>query len=178
MLFSQTIDSFANTLERFYPIGAIYISVDSTNPVNVFGFGTWVAFGAGRAIVGVDPNDSDFNAAEKLFGTKTHTLVTGEMPVHNHGVTDPGHNHTQNSHTHPSIQVQGGTTASNAGTHIMTSTATGGSSRAATSPELANAATATNISNTTGISTNNAGSGSAHNNVQPSIAVYLFKRTA
>lgn len=68
-----------------------------------------------------------------------HTHVQNS---HNH--VQDAHAHVQNSHTHPSIQVQGGTTASNSGTHIMTSTATGGSSRAATTPEAANAATATN----------------------------------
>jgi len=33
-------------------------------------------------------------------GEETHVLLTGELATHNHGVTDPGHNHTQNAHTH------------------------------------------------------------------------------
>lgn len=33
-------------------------------------------------------------------GEETHVLLTTELATHNHGVTDPGHNHTQNAHTH------------------------------------------------------------------------------
>lgn len=33
-------------------------------------------------------------------GEETHVLLTAELATHNHGVTDPGHNHTQNAHTH------------------------------------------------------------------------------
>lgn len=35
-------------------------------------------------MVGVDPNDSDFNAVEKTGGEKTHTLVKEELPQHEH----------------------------------------------------------------------------------------------
>jgi len=38
-----------NTLA--YPVGSIYMSVNSTNPRELFG-GTWVAFGQGRAVIG------------------------------------------------------------------------------------------------------------------------------
>lgn len=70
--------------------------------------------------------------------------------THAVSVTDPGHNHTQNSHTH-TLQMQGGTTAATTGVHVMNSTATGGSSRAATAPDTANSTTATNNSATTGV---------------------------
>lgn len=33
-------------------------------------------------------------------GEENHVLTTAELASHNHGVTDPGHNHTQNAHTH------------------------------------------------------------------------------
>lgn len=39
----------------------------------------------GRTPVGVDANDSDFNARGKTFGAKTHTLTISQMPSHNHG---------------------------------------------------------------------------------------------
>ncbi len=141
------------------PVGSVFISVVATNPATLLGYGTWSAFGAGKVMVGLDSNDTSFDTVEETGGSKTHTLATNEIPAHTH---------IQNSHTHPSIQVQGGTSANNAGTHIMTSVATAGSSRAATSPESANAATATN---------QNTGGGEAHNNLQPYIVCYFWKRT-
>lgn len=71
--------------------------------------------------------------------------------THSVSITDPGHTHTQNAHTH-TLQMQGGTTAATTGTHVMNSTATGGSSRAATTPDTANSTTATENSATTSIS--------------------------
>ena len=166
MLFSTANYFEADQLLRFYPVGKVYCSVDPTNPSLLFG-GTWVSIAAGRCLVGVDTGDADFNTPEKLFGTKTHTLQTTEIPAHSHGVTDPGHNHTQNSFapriinsgTAGTVGVQGASAASNAN-----------ASNAAT--------TATNQANTTGISINNTGGGTAHNNVQPSLCVYFWKRTA
>lgn len=38
-------------LQGLYPVGSIYMSVNSTNPVELFGFGTWKAWGAGRVPV-------------------------------------------------------------------------------------------------------------------------------
>lgn len=70
-------------LNLVYPVGSIYMSISSTNPGTLFG-GTWVAWGAGRVPVSVDANDTDFNAAEKTGGEKTHTLTILEMPNHDH----------------------------------------------------------------------------------------------
>ena len=39
-------------LQAAYPVGSIYMSTVSTNPNTLFGFGTWVAFGAGRVLLG------------------------------------------------------------------------------------------------------------------------------
>lgn len=70
-----------------YPVGSIYLSVDSTDPGTVFG-GTWASFGAGRVLVGVDPNDTDFASAQLTGGEKKHTLTIQEMPSHNHRLTN------------------------------------------------------------------------------------------
>ncbi len=83
-------------LKRIYPVGVIYTSVVSTNPGTFFGFGTWQVFGAGRVLVGVNGNDSDFNASKKTGGAKTHTLSVAEMPSHNHRVK--GNNRGTNKH--------------------------------------------------------------------------------
>ena len=67
----------------YYPVGSIYMSVNNINPTNFFG-GTWELVAKGKTLVGVDTSDSDFNAAKKTGGEKTHTLTVDEMPSHNH----------------------------------------------------------------------------------------------
>lgn len=52
-----------------YPIGAIYLSVDNTNPSKLFG-GTWEQIAKGRTLVGVDTSDTDFNTVKKTGGSK------------------------------------------------------------------------------------------------------------
>lgn len=56
-------------LNFIHPVGSIYMSVNDTNPGDVFG-GTWEQWGSGRVPVGVDTNDSNFNSVEKIGGSK------------------------------------------------------------------------------------------------------------
>lgn len=51
----------------------------------------------GRAIVGVDTSQAEFDGHGKPGGAKTHTLTVAEMPSHNHGgatSSDPAYNTT------------------------------------------------------------------------------------
>lgn len=52
-------------------------------------------------------------------GEENHVLTTAELASHNHGVTDPGHNHTQNAHTH-TVTDPGHNHTQNAHTHTVT----------------------------------------------------------
>ena len=141
-----------------YPIGSLYFNAsDSTNPATLLGFGTWTSFGAGRVLVGLDGSDSDFNPVGKTGGEKTHILTIPEMPSHTHGVNDPGH-----AHGMPNFYNSAG----GAGRAALA----GGSS-------LYWGAPATNGSGT-GIWLSNQGGDGAHNNMQPYIVVYIWKRTA
>lgn len=56
-------------VDLIYPIGSIYMSVNSTNPSTYFG-GTWVSWGAGRVPVGVDTTQTEFDTVEKTGGSK------------------------------------------------------------------------------------------------------------
>ena len=40
----------------------------------------------GRSLVGVDPDDTDFNVVGKTGGEKEHTLTVDEIPSHHHDV--------------------------------------------------------------------------------------------
>lgn len=72
----NTIDSSTRQMlaDVFYPVGALYISYESTSPAELFG-GTWLE------IAGVFPY---FNSGTETGGNNTHTLIEGEMPTHRH----------------------------------------------------------------------------------------------
>ena len=134
-------DNIENIMLANYPVGSIYLSVDSANPSNKFG-GTWVAWGAGRVPVGVNETDSDFNAVEKTGGEKAHKLTISEMPDHVHSVDAL------------SLKKSGESSAqSGSGTFAFSG-----------------------LVNTT--STDGMGDGNSHNNLQPYITCYTWKRTA
>lgn len=137
-------------LQAVYPVGSIYISVISTNPATLFGFGTWSAFGAGRVLVGFDATQTEFDTALETGGAKTVTLTAAQMPVHTH---------VQNAHNHVMGQLWKVVETEASGRWVYTHDG------AATTANT----TATN---------QNAGSGQAHNNLQPYIVVYMWRRTA
>lgn len=76
-----------------YPIGAIYLSVDNTNPSKLFG-GTWEQIAKGRTLVGVDTSDTDFNTVKKTGGSKY-------LQKHSHGIPQahPWNNKTSSYYT-------------------------------------------------------------------------------
>lgn len=150
------VDNNITTLADVYPVGCIYISTVSTNPGTLFGFGTWSAFAPGRVLVGIDAEQSEFNTVEETGGTKTHTLTVNEMP---------SHTHVQDAHTH---NFFGRDTTTGALSSIAGATDTS-SSLLSTNTNHVQPATAVN---------QNTGGGQAHNNLQPYITVYMFKRTA
>lgn len=78
--------SMADVVNALYPVGALYLSTLATNPGTLLGVGTWAAFGAGRALVGLDTGDPDFDTVEETGGSKTHTLTVTEIPSHSHGL--------------------------------------------------------------------------------------------
>ena len=169
-------------LDKTYPVGSIYISKNNTNPETIFG-GTWVAYGTGRTLVGVDTSQSEFNTVEKTGGEKTHTLSIAEMPSHTH--IQNSHNHTQNSHTHVQdphahyqAEVNWWVVSSMADTGVGGST----TNNFPANTKLTSYSTATNqyttaTNNATTATNQNAGGGGAHNNLQPYITVYMWKRT-
>lgn len=155
---SVTEDKLATTvmtaiLNKIYPVGSIYMSASLSTAAQVgtaIG-GTWVAWGSGRVPVGVNTSDSSFNTVEKTGGEKTHTLTTQEMPSHNHAGQFE-YNSSENKLSNIGVYQDGGGTLVNA-VNIVTGTG------------------AT-------IATPNTGGGQAHNNLQPYITCYMYKRTA
>ena len=63
-----------------YPVGSIYMSVNSTNPGELFG-GTWKQI-QGRFLLG---QGSGYSAGA-MGGEASHTLTVAEMPSHYHAL--------------------------------------------------------------------------------------------
>lgn len=101
-----------------YPVGAIYMSVNSVSPATLFG-GTWSRI-SDRFLLAAGSSYS----AGSTGGEASHALTTAELPAHTHTVgahshglnahthSIGAHSHGLNSHTH-SIPALSGTAASN-----------------------------------------------------------------
>lgn len=135
-----------------FPVGGIYISITSTNPSSIWAGTTWEQFAKGRTLVGLDSSDPDFTTSGQTGGKKTHTLTPNELPAHGHGM----------AHTHSYTGPNTGSWKVGSGKAHTWCTSTGGK-------------TSGGASKTT---TDNAGGGLEHNNLQPYIVVYMWKRVS
>jgi hypothetical protein len=151
--------AFGNLL---YPVGSIYINAtSSTNPGTLLGFGTWVAFGAGRVPVGFNASDPLFDSAEETGGSKD-AIVVSHTHTATSTVTDAGHRHL--SPTGDEFAAFGTNGVSSAGP-----TGLRFDGRGFTSTETTGITVSTTNSNT--------GSSGTNANLQPYITVYMWKRT-
>lgn len=157
--FGDSTTKFATTafvqaaLAAIYPVGSIYTNAtNATNPGTLLGFGTWVAFAAGRVMVGFNGSDPLFDAAEETGGSKDAIVVSH---THTATVSDPSHAHTIS------------------GAEII-SRGSGGQGFAALGGSTSTAAVTTGIT----VSNASAGSSGTNANLQPYITVYIWKRTA
>lgn len=174
----ETFDS--NIFDLIYPVGSIYMSVNSTSPATLFG-GTWEQV-KDRFLLSAGNTYTNGNTG----GEATHTLTQNEMPSHTH--TQDSHSHTTDNHYHyPSpltdyFVTSEEHTANNtrvsynaSGNRLVDGQQNTSSStfhhRIATSSEgvYVNGTRATN---------QNTGGSQAHNNMPPYLVVNVWKRTA
>ena len=79
---NQSLTEKINALvQKLHPVGSWYFSTVATNPVNIFGFGTWQLI-TDRFLVGAGA--SYFPGA--MGGEAVHTLTAAELPTHQHNV--------------------------------------------------------------------------------------------
>ena len=137
-------------------VGQIIMSVtlDTAAKVQAIYGGTWAAWGAGRVPVGVNSSDSDFSTVQKTGGEKTHKLVVNELPK----VSASWTMHSQERGT--GIYNQYGCAN---GTKINSNYMNNGSQGTG----------AYSYTNSWAF-----GNDGAHNNLQPYITVYMWRRTA
>ena len=147
----QMID---NNLLKQYPVGSIYITTNGQNPGEYLG-GEWESYGEGRTIVGAGTG-TDSNNVQKVFeinetgGEYEHTLTVNELARHRHNFLNNGNEYVGFGYA----------------------AASGGSGRLnffSGSDEVSSS----NPRNTT-IQYN--GGNQPHNNIQPYVVTYIWKR--
>lgn len=183
-------------LNMSHPIGSYYLSDDPTEPAELFG-GTWVRI-QGRVLYGADGS----HAAGTEFGSATTTLSTANLPAHAHGIPATGGSTSINGDHKHLAQYRPLTmncrpneyrtnVSDDSGVGIWTNEygqigkgnmPTGShwyiAHWCANETGIASAGNHNHSIGTSATSTYNAGSGQAFNNIQPSHATYIWKRTA
>lgn len=136
-----------------HPVGSYYWSNDNTSPATLFG-GTWESLPAGYTLIAQGSGSDSFGSftytAGQKYGERKHQLTTDELANHGHDIitnTSEG-DVTLDGRWKASIaNVPNNTVDNNGGTGYITA------------------------------QTIKAGKNADHNNVQPSVAAYGWKRT-
>lgn len=86
-LIEEKIGSIDTTANRL-PVGAVFFSVNEQNPNATLGYGTWVRFAEGQVLVGkstIASHPSWKKEVYNTFGSDSHQITQQEMPTHYHG---------------------------------------------------------------------------------------------
>ena len=143
-------------LNKVYPVGAVYISLNSTNPGTLFG-GTWAKI-EGRFLLASGSNTANTDNTYGTLGAgvinrpvgeqggeATHTLTTSEMPSHAHPIRY-GSVGSSSGDTYASVRVPYNQAQARIGEDEQGMLSAGG--------------------------------GQSHNNMPPYYVVYMWERTA
>jgi len=204
---SIVTDILSTVRNALYPVGSIYTNAtNNTNPGTLLGFGTWVAFGAGRVPVGFNAADPLFDSAEETGGSKdaivvthTHTGTTGNQSanhVHSGSTDEQGtHDHYMFSgggstgvltnDPNQRVRVSGSISEgivpnANFEYNLLGSSGTDNYGLTAAAGAHAHNFTTGGVSSdhNHSFTTASAGSSGTNANLQPYITVYMWKRTA
>ena len=168
-------------LELIYPIGSIYMSVKDTNPADFLG-GTWERWGQGRVPVGVNEDDTIFEKAGNTGGEQKHQLTTNEMPNHRHrgqyAHTETYTDHAQKPTDPPAqvIEVEQGTREVEVQYNVVKDTLSTTTLHTSGSGPTNDIFYTYKVTSTYGVADD--GGDIPHNNLQPYITCYMWKRTA
>ncbi|MGO5490341.1 phage baseplate protein [Acidaminococcus sp. HCP3S3_H5] len=152
-----------------HPVGSYYWSNDSTSPATLFG-GTWEALPAGYTLIAQGSGSDSFGSytytAGQKYGERKHQLTTDELASHGHMVR------TWNNVASgaPQLYRDGKWERYTQGAFKVSGEWNENAGTTANSPQGG-------LGDPAG-TTDGTGGNAAHNNIQPSIAAYCWKRTA
>lgn len=152
-----------------HPVGSYYWSNDSTSPATLFG-GTWEALPAGYTLIaqgsGTDNYGSFTYTVGQKYGERKHQLTTEEIASHGHMVR------TWNTAASgaPQLYRDGKWERYTQGAFKVSGEWKDDAGTTANSPQGG-------LGDPAG-TTDGTGGNAAHNNIQPSIAAYCWRRTA
>ena len=159
-----TIPNMSSIVDLIYPVGSIYMSVNTTNPSTIFQGTTWEAVGQGRTLVGAGTG-KDASNVSKTFSSgayggwynavvvsHNHSASTGSAGKHAHNIRD---NFTYRESFY---KGDGSTNAWYKGSRYVYTNETG--------------------AHTHGVTVNSNGVSGTDRNIQPYLVVNMWKRTA
>lgn len=189
-ILTKELNDFKNSyLNTIYPVGCIYLSVNSTNPNTLFG-GTWERIQDTFLMC----SGTSYKAGVS-GGSATKTLAVKNLPAHTHTVSSVSETGAHN-HTRGTMNITGEFSYKGFGDDITNPYVTGafgwyrGNDTEGANGDRGsiiltfNAAnswtgsTSSNGSHNHTITLNNTGSGEAFNIMPPYLTVYAWKRTA
>lgn len=137
--------------KKDHEVGSLYISMNSTNPAQIFGFGTWALIAKNRFLVGAG---DDYEAGD-TGGEASHKLTAAELPKQNGTIS------THGTYSGSPIAAVTGVFGAR---HTVSDKYMSGSASGHSSIDV--------------IEYGNGGEDKAHNNLPPYLAVYFWQRTA
>lgn len=176
-------EEFEKKVKNLYPIGAIYLSMTSTNPSEYFG-GTWARIAQGKMLVGVNEDDTDFKTANLNGGSKTRKITKEELPSYNLTVTD-----THQHYLYGNANDSGDGTGIHVSRRLVSPQTAGAQKGTGTGNYIANDARDnrtygtgaylyTEAANMGSIKVASGGSDQPYNNMSPYLTCYIWQRTA
>lgn len=168
-LCAELKDIHNNAWKKQYQVGSILISTSATSPATYLG-GEWELFAQGRTLIGAGTG-TDVDSISETFEAGT---TGGSYSTESHG-------HSIQSHGHTATTASAGAHSHNVGA-ANPNAAAGSKYRGSGSTANASSSAGAHTHNVTiggsGIlNTDNAGTGTS-GNIQPYIAVYIFRRRA
>lgn len=158
-----TLEASGLSNNDIYPVGTLYLTTINENPGSRLGIGIWSAHAQGQVIAGVGGH-TDGNGDARTFavndaeGAYNHTLTIAESADHKHFMFSGGIQSAANTIiSGENITAREFADDGNNDQYIM---------------KVASAGSAT-----AGV-TSSVGGNAAHNNVQPTVAVYIWRRTS
>lgn len=172
------------SLSDVYPVGSIYMSVNATDPGTFFEGTTWQPIAGGRCLIGADATYKGGTAG----GEASVTLKESEMPKHTHSgsiAANGAHKHNRGTmEITGAIKLWKYYAAEGAfvldGSWGYAETKNGGGDPTARADFKASRTwtgeTSEDGYHAHSLTIGSAGSGQAHNNMQPYLVVYIWKR--